>query len=146
MQLKLTLRAKSAKIFKERVVNIYLENYKRFKCKKNLLYAIWEDFIKTDTWIAYLCPPYSTPCILIYLLVNVSDLTLPQLTRQSSTFQSTPYLFQNISEFNVHIQLYSLSFTNLEPTTQNNLPWLGGFKLHSKLWFLIFNISSFVVE
>ena len=25
---------KSAKIFKQRVINIYLENYERFKCKK----------------------------------------------------------------------------------------------------------------
>ena len=133
MQLKLTLRTKSAKIFKQMVVNTYFEYYKRFKCKKNLLYAIWEDFSKTDTLIVYLCSPSSTPCILIYLFINTSDLTLPQLTRQSSTFQSTPYLSQNISECDVRIQLYSSSFTNLEPTTQNNLPWLGGFKLHSKL-------------
>ena len=26
---------KSAKIFKQRVINIYLENYERFKCKKS---------------------------------------------------------------------------------------------------------------
>ncbi len=27
---------KSTKIFKQRVINIYLENYERFKCKKKL--------------------------------------------------------------------------------------------------------------
>ena len=27
--------SKSAKIFKQRIINIYLENYERFKCKKS---------------------------------------------------------------------------------------------------------------
>ena len=35
------------------------------------------------------------------------------------------------------IQLYSLLLTG--PSTQNNLPWLSGSKLHSKLWLLICN-------
>ena len=38
------------------------------------------------------------------------------------------------------------SLKGLGPTTQNNLPWLGGSKLHSKLWLLICNISCFVVK
>ena len=28
-------KTKSAKIFKQRIINIYLENYERFKCKKS---------------------------------------------------------------------------------------------------------------
>ena len=31
---------KSAKTFKQRVINIYLENYERFKCKKKCLYMM----------------------------------------------------------------------------------------------------------
>ena len=30
-------------------------------------------------------------------------------------------------------KLYSVSLINFGPTTQNNPPWLGGSKLHSKL-------------
>ena len=30
-------------------------------------------------------------------------------------------------------QLYSVSLINYGPTTQNNQPWFGGSKLHSKL-------------
>jgi len=33
---------KSAKIFLKRVVNIYLENYERFKCEKKKLYIMCE--------------------------------------------------------------------------------------------------------
>ena len=31
---------KSAKIFKQKVINIYLENYERFKCEKPSLYHV----------------------------------------------------------------------------------------------------------
>ena len=40
---------KSAKIFKQRVINIYLENYERFKCKKNLVvYRVNKFYIKNE--------------------------------------------------------------------------------------------------
>ena len=60
---------KSAKIFKQRVINIYLENYERFKCKKNFI-----------SLFVFVHPPSLTPWILIYLSINPSDLTLQQIT------------------------------------------------------------------
>ena len=37
---------KSAKIFKQRVINIYLENYERFKCKNLVVYCVNKFYIK----------------------------------------------------------------------------------------------------
>ena len=39
---------KSAKIFKQRVINIYLENYERFKCKNLVVYCVNKFYIKKN--------------------------------------------------------------------------------------------------
>ena len=39
---------KSAKIFKQRVINIYLENYERFKCKNLVVYRVNKFYIKNE--------------------------------------------------------------------------------------------------
>ena len=70
------------------------------------LNAMWVNFIlkKLKNWnfislFVFVYPPSLTPCILIYLIylyINPSDLTLPQITWKSPSFQSTPYLSKNI--------------------------------------------------
>ena len=102
MQLKLTLKKLNLqKIFKERVINIYLENYVRFKWENLVVYHVSRFYIKnkktTDSLFAYFVfvyPPSFTPCISFYLFINLSDLTLPQITdhrSQSATFQLPTY-------------------------------------------------------
>ena len=73
---------------------------KRFTIVK-ICYIMLVDIIKKKpkTSLTYLFPPSFTPCISIYLFFIASDLTLPQITWKSPTFQLTPYLFQNICEF-----------------------------------------------
>ena len=67
------------------------------------------------------------------------NLTLPQIMWQSPSFQLTPYLSKTYLD--MCNQLYSVSLINFGPTTQSYQPWLGGSKLHSKLWLLTCNIS-----
>ena len=78
---------------------------------------MWVDFIfkkvkKSNCFslFVFVYPPSFTPCILIYLYINPSDLTLPQITWQSPPSQSTCLPIQKI-EFDVCKQLYSLSLT-----------------------------------
>ena len=49
---------KSAKIFKQRVINIYLKNYERFKCEKPsciLREFLYKNTIISETLLAYFC-------------------------------------------------------------------------------------------
>jgi len=70
-------------------------------------------------------------------------------------FSPPPYLIHDLSSlfclkytlYSVHPSIYlQFLFAYNGPTNQNNQLWLGGSKLHSKLWFIICIISCFVVE
>ena len=46
---------KSVQIFKQRVINIYLENFERFKCEKSCEYILYNKTKITETLLAYFC-------------------------------------------------------------------------------------------
>ena len=84
----------------------------------------------------------STPCILIYLYIKIPLMIWSHPATDHLTISFLP--INSLPCLDMCNQFYSVLLINFGPTTQNNQPWLGGSKLHSNLWLLIFNISCFV--
>ena len=138
MQLKLTLKKLNLqKIFKERVINIYLENYERFKWENLVVYHVSRFYIKNKkqltVYLLILCLCIHHPLHPVFHFISSLISLISPCHRSQITICYLPTPYISNTSFDVCNQLYSLSLTILGPTTQNNLPWLDGSKLHSKL-------------
>ena len=104
-------------------------------------------------------------CYLIHTVIHKHDFNnicypLLQPFRWVPTFSfilftPSPYLIRDLSSlfclkctpYSVQPSIYlQFLFAYNGPTNQNNQLWLGGSKLHSKLWFVSCIISCFVIE